>query len=239
LTRNTSSRIVWITGASSGFGRALALAFAHAGDIVIATGRSLHALKLLQRKREGRVEVHACDVRDERAVERLAKSVLRRHSRIDILVNNAGITSFAEFTDTSVREFDDILETNLRGLFLTTRSVLPSMLRRRSGLILNILSYAAKTTYTKSVAYSAAKAGAEAMMNVLRAEVRDKGIRVMNIFPGAMLTPMWPPHLRKRYSTSMMSADDVAALVVHLTQQPKTLHIEELIVRPPQGDLRV
>jgi NADP-dependent 3-hydroxy acid dehydrogenase YdfG len=230
---------VWITGASSGFGRALALAFAHAGDIVIATSRSVRALKLLQRTLEARGEVYACDVRDGRAVERLAKSVLRRHSRVDILVNNAGVTSFAEFANTSVREFDDILDTNLRGLFLTTRAVLPSMLRRRSGLILNILSYAAKTTYTRSAAYSAAKAGAEAMMNVLRAEVRGKGIGVMNIFPGAILTPMWPLHLRKRYSASMMSAEDVATLVVQLTQQPKTFHIEELIIRPPQGDLRV
>lgn len=239
MSTSRSPRTVWITGASSGIGKSLALAFVHAGDVVIATSRSLRPLKLLQHELGVMGEVYACDVRNERAVERVARKVLQRHSKVDILVNNAGVTSFAEFAGTSVKEFDEILDTNLRGLFLTTRAVLPSMIRKRDGLILNILSYAAKTTYTKSAAYSAAKAGAEAMMNVLRAEVRGKGIRVMNIYPGAILTPMWPSRLRKRHAASMMSADDVARLVVQLTEQPKTLHIEELVVRPPQGDLRV
>lgn len=239
MSTHASTRIVWITGAGSGLGRALAVAFAHSGDVVIATGRSLRTLKSLRRELGVGGEVFACDVRDERAVDRVARQVFRSHSKVDILVNNAGVTSFAEFASTGVKDFDAILDTNLRGLFLTTRSVLPSMIRRREGLILNILSYAAKTTYTKSAAYSAAKAGAEAMMNVLRAELRGKGVRVLNIYPGAILTPMWPPRLRKQYAASMMSVDDVAKLVVQLTRQPSTLHIEELVVRPPQGDLRV
>ncbi|MCI0705936.1 MAG: SDR family oxidoreductase [Ignavibacteriae bacterium] len=235
-------RIVWITGASSGIGRALAEVFAENGDVVVATSRKLSALKVLQTqllKKGSRCEILRCDVRKEEDVKQVAKTILKNYKTIDILLNNAGITSFNDFHTTSTREFDDILATNLRSLFLTSKAVLPKMLDNEKGTILNILSYAAKATYTKSAAYSTAKAGAEALMNVLREEVRDRGIKVVNVYPGAVLTAMWPKKLQKRYSRSMMSPLDVAKLVYGLSVQPDQLHVEELIVRPPSGDLRV
>ena len=236
------SRIVWISGASSGIGKSLLESFANGGDVVIGTSRRLDTLTTLVRKlnRYGKhCEAMRCDVTKETDVQRVARSILQRHKKVDILVNNAGITTLKDFLRTSTSEFDDILATNVRGLFLTSKALLPAMLKRKRGTILNVLSYAAKTTYTKSAAYTAAKSGAEAMMNVLRAEVREKGIKVVNVYPGAVLTPMWSAGMRKRHARSMMSARDIAALLYRLTLEPDSLHVEELVVRPPAGDLHV
>ncbi|MGH2569563.1 MAG: SDR family NAD(P)-dependent oxidoreductase, partial [Bacteroidota bacterium] len=151
----------------------MADAFVRGGDSVIATSRSVARLRAATNRlnRLGVVEILPCDVRRAGDVSRVARFIQRRHKKIDLLVNNAGVTAFKEFARTSLKEFDEILQSNLRGLFLTTHAILPLMMRRKRGTILNILSYAAKTTYTKSAAYSAAKAGSAAMMNSLRAEV--------------------------------------------------------------------
>lgn len=237
-----SSRIVWVTGASSGIGMALAEEFALRGDSVIATARRRGKLASLRRaimERGGACEVEACDIRSGKAVLSTNRRILRSHGRLDVLINNAGATAFTEFLATSEKAFDEVIDTNLRGMFLTTRSVLPAMLDRGKGLILNILSYAAKVTYTKSAAYSASKAGGEAMMNALRAELRGKGIQVINVFPGAVATSMWPSKFRKRHARTMMSAQDIARLVYTATIQPPPVMVEELVIRPQHGDLRV
>ncbi|HTP13574.1 MAG TPA: SDR family NAD(P)-dependent oxidoreductase, partial [Bacteroidota bacterium] len=148
---SSKSRIVWITGAGSGIGSALAAEFAARGDRVILSGRTdsrLQALQTAIRQKKGEAEVVRCDVMRPDSVEAAARSIREMAGVPDILVNNAGITVFKNFLDTSVEEFDNIVQTNLRGSFLATRAVLPSMMARSSGLILNIVSFAAKTTYT-------------------------------------------------------------------------------------------
>ena len=177
----------------------------------------------------------ALDVSDEQSVVEGLKTL--SGGKVDILINNAGVTSFKDFSDMSVREFDAIIDTNLRGLFLMTRQVLPGMLKRRKGIIVNILSFAAKTVYTGSSVYSASKAGAEALMNGLRAEVRGRGIKVVNVFPGAVETPMWSPGARKRFRNDMMNANELADLVFHSTLHANTMMLEEIVMRPQIGDL--
>ena len=240
--KSRSSRVVWITGASSGIGWTLAEVFAARGDQVIASARSVDLLRKLKHSIEakgGRCEIARMDVRSEKNVSATARELLKRVKHIDILVNNAGITYFKEFLATTTKEFDNVVNTNLRGLFLTTKGVLPSMLKRKMGLIINVLSFAAKTTYTRSGAYAASKSGAEAMMNVLRAELREKGIGVMNVYPGAVLTPMWLPKHRQKYSNQMLEPQEVAELIYEASVRAKSVMVEELIIRPPGGDLSV
>ena len=216
--------------------------FAENGDHVVAAARNLRALRDLRRHIEenGRsCEVVACDIKDESQVRKVSGVILKKYRFIDVLVNNAGVTYFKDFLSTSVREFDEVIGTNLRGLFLTTKSVVPSMLRRKRGVIVNILSFAAKTIYTKSTAYSASKSGAEAMMNVLRAEVRNSGVKIINVYPGAVFTPMWAPKHRKKYSKRMIDPNVVARLVYEASSQPLSAMVEELIIRPQGGDLRI
>jgi len=216
--------------------------FSEGGDLIAASSRKKHNLKSLRRAIEnagGTCEVFPCDVRNEAQVRKTAGLIRKKLRRVDVLVNNAGITYFKDFVSTSIREFDNVLATNLRGLFLTTRTVLPSMIKRKKGLVINILSFAAKTVYTKSAAYSASKSGAEAMMNVLRAETRDSGVKIINVYPGAVLTPMWQKHHRKKYAAKMLNTSSVARCVYETSIQEPSLMVEEVIIRPQGGDLRV
>lgn len=236
------SRVVWITGASSGLGAALAEEFVVQGDTVVAAARRRAKLQLLQKKlrgAEGSLEIYACDLRDEKNVRSVASKILAHHKAVDILINNAGVTYFKDFISTGLAEFDEVVETNLRGLFITTKNILPSMLKQKKGCIINILSYAAKTTYIESAAYSASKAGAESLMNVLRAETRDKGIKVVNVFPGAILTPIWHPRHQEKYSKVMMQPSEVAKMIYEITTKPSSLMVEDIVIRPQIGDLNV
>ena len=235
-------RVVVVTGASSGIGRALAQVFAAAGDRVVACGRDRRRLErlsdlLLAAGLDSTPSVF--DVRSESQVQKALRQVIRREGGIDLLINNAGVTVFKDLMDTTTKEFDEIIDTGLRSLFLTSKTVLPHFLKRSSGMIINILSFASKTTYTKSAAYSAAKSGAQAMMNVLREEVRHHGIGIVNVFPGAVATPMWAAAHRKKYRNQMMSADEVARAVLEASLKPPGTMIEELVIRPQTGDLRV
>jgi NADP-dependent 3-hydroxy acid dehydrogenase YdfG len=238
----STSRVVWITGASSGIGRALTEQFVSHGDSVVATARSLANLTILQEQLSsslGSCAIFQCDVTSEEQVRVTAEEILSKFGTIDILLNNAGVTYFKDFVNTSTAEFDEVVGTNLRGLFLTTKAALPGMLERKSGSIINVLSYAAKATYTGSSAYAASKAGAEAMMNVLRAETRDKGIAIVNVYPGAVFTSIWHPKHREKYGHQMIQPADVAQVVYKLSCEPAGVMIEDIVIRPQVGDLRV
>ena len=235
-------RITWITGASSGIGSALAETFVRHGDIVVGTARDEARLLDVGNRlgaSSGRYVAMACDVRKEEAVAATARKILDRFGKVDVLINSAGVTYFRDFLGTTPAEFDHVVDTNLKGTFLVTGSVLPSMLERHQGVIVNIVSYAAKASYTLSSAYAASKAGVEALMGGLRAEVRDKGIKIVNVFPGAVLTPIWNPKHRERYGDRMMKPEEVAEPVYQLTCLPASMMVEELIVRPQGGDIKV
>ncbi len=234
------NRVVWITGASTGIGFELAKVFAKSGYTIIATARRKSRLvSLVSEIRFAGHEAYAfvCDVRSERSIISTKKKILEKCGTIDIIINNAAITTFKSFIDTKPPEFDDILETNLRGSYLTTRAVLPIMIKKKKGHIINILSVAAKTVFTNSSAYAASKAGMLAMFNGLRAEVRKFNIKVSNIMPGATDTPMWSPASRQKYSSRMMTPRDIAEIAFQVASQPKKVVIEDVIIKPIKGDL--
>jgi short-subunit dehydrogenase len=163
--------------------------------------------------------------------------IVRKWGSIDVLVNNAAVTYFKPFAQTTTREFDLLMATNLRGVFLCVKSVLPGMVKRKKGTIVNIVSVSATTTFLNSSAYSASKAGVLALSRCLRAEVRKKGIRVIDVLPGAVETEMWDRKARKKYGRRMMQPADVAGVVVSLFRQPGRVLTEEIVIRPLEGDL--
>jgi 3-oxoacyl-[acyl-carrier protein] reductase len=236
-----SKRRVWITGAGSGIGHALALEYGINGYEVILSGRndtSLHDLKEAILMKKGIAHAIVCDVRKEASVNAAAKQIVENIGVPDILVNNAGITVFKGFIETTVEEFDDIMNTNLRGPFLTTKALLPSMIKRRSGIVLNVVSFAAKTTYTESSAYAASKAGMAAMMEGLRAEVRNMGIKIVNVFPGAVLTPIWHSKVRAKHGGQMLTPQEAARMIFAVSCQPPSMMVEEVVMRPQGGDIK-
>jgi short-subunit dehydrogenase len=234
------NRVVWITGASTGIGFELAKVFAKSGCTIVATARRKSRLvSLVSEIRFAGHEAYAfvCDVRSERSIISTKKKILENCGTIDILINNASITTFKSFIDTKPPEFDDILETNLRGSYLATRTVLPIMMKKKRGHIINILSVAAHTVFTNSSTYSASKAGMLAMFNVLRAEVRKYNIKVSNIMPGATDTPMWSPASRQKYSSRMMTPRDIADITFQVANQSKKVVIEDIVIKPIKGDI--
>ena len=235
-------RVIWITGASTGIGRSLADVFSSHGDTVIASARNESKLNELCRQisaARGACEIIKCDVQSEDSVLEAVERILVLHGHIDVLINNAGVTYFKDFIDTSIEQFDHVVNTNLRGTFLATKAVLPEMLQNQNGLVLNILSYAVKEVYLKSAAYSSSKAGIEAMMNVLRSEVRRQGINIVNVYPGAVSTPIWRQNQLEKFGNQMLTPEQVAEMLYQVSIQPPSLMVEEIVLRPQGGDLQV
>ena len=129
------------------------------------------------------------------------------------------------------------MNTNVRGTFLCTKAVLPTMIKNRSGHIINISSVAATTIYENSSIYSASKAALLALTNCLRSEIRKYNIKVTNILPGATETPIWDSKTRQRYKNKMMSPQDIANVVFQAYNTNKKVMIEDIVIRPIKGDL--
>jgi short-subunit dehydrogenase len=233
-------KVVWVTGASTGIGREIANEFSKAGYIVVVTGRRKSRLVQIasEIKFAGReATAFVCNMLSERSIIGTAKRIREKYGRIDCLINNAGVTTFKTFLDTKSFDFDNVINTNLRGTFLAIKYVLPQMIKNKGGHIINILSVAATTVFTNSSVYAASKAGILAMANSLRKEVRHLNVKVTNVLPGATETPMWDNKTRQKHSSKMMTANEVAQIVLQIFEQPKKIMIEDVTIRPIKGDL--
>ena len=230
---------IWVTGASSGIGRAAAIEFAKAGTNVFASARRVNELERLNSELNEEnlsVEIFPCNIASYTNVDQAVKKITANH-KIDCLVNNAGITSFKLAEDNSINEINDIINTNLLGSIYTIKAVLPKMISNGGGTIINILSVVTKSTFTKSTVYSASKWGLLGYTNSLREEVRKYNIRVINIIPGATETPIWSKEVRDKNSDRMMTTEDIARVLVWAYLQKENLVTEEIVLKPIQGDL--
>ncbi len=229
---------IWITGASTGIGQALCVAFAREGARVIASARNPQLLSTtVAAITEGEVHALPCDVSSATEVGAAHQRILEQFGPVHALINNAGTTVFRSFMDTSVEDFDRLTATNLRGSFLTTKAVLPGMVERGDGTIVMVSSMAAVHAFPDSSVYSAGKAGLKAMADCLRLEVRKSGVRVITVYPGATNTPIWPERVREKHGVKMMSPDDVAASILHACTAPLGVMIEEIRMQPIGGGL--
>ena len=230
---------IWITGASSGIGRAAACEFARTGAKVFASSRKVGELERLHKelsKEKLGVEIFPCNVASAANVEQTAKKIIAEHP-VDCLINNAGITSFKRAESNSVQEINDIINTNLLGAIYAIKYVLPHMIERGSGTIINILSIVTKKIFTNSSVYSASKSGLLAYTNSLREEVRKYNIKIINVVPGAIETPIWSEAIRTENAGRMMKPEDIAQILVWLYLQKGNMVTEEIVVRPITGDL--
>ncbi len=233
------NKIVWITGASSGIGKSIAIKFAQNGIRVAAAARRLDLLEKIKNELGDKAEFFIpvqLDISNYDDVERFYKNISGDYT-VDCLINNAGTTSFKEGIQNSIEEIQNIISVNLLGSIYAIKSVLPDMSDRKSGTIINILSVVTQKIFTASSAYSASKSGLHAYAKVLREEVRDKNIRVINVSPGATATSIWPEGVLKKYSERMMNTDSLAEIVLNIYNEKSNLVSEELVVRPIKGDL--
>ena len=230
---------VWITGGSSGIGKAAAKEFARTGSPVFVSARRIRELEKLNEELEKEklsAFIFPCNVASSANVDQTIKKI-NALQQVDCLINNAGITSFKAAEDNSVQEINDIINTNLLGSIYTIRLILPYFIKQRKGTIINIISSAAKKIFTNSSAYTASKLGLLGYTNVLREEIRKYNIRVINILPGATETPMWSAEVRKTSSERMMTPEEVARLLVWVYLQEGNMVPEEITIKPVEGDL--
>ena len=233
-------KVVVVTGASKGIGKAIASAFTAAGAKVVLAARTRETLEQVAAElRESGAEAMAVptDVTDVDAVQRLIEQALTAYQRVDILVNNAGIGYFGPVVDFAPDDWDTVLNSNLKAVYLCAKYALPPMLAQGSGQIINVLSIAAKVAFEASAAYCAAKAGALALTKVLAAEVRQQKIRVTAVLPGSVHTPFWDDIPEHPDFEQMLKPEHVADTVVSVCQQPLGMVTEEIVVMPPLGIL--
>ena len=187
-------RIALVTGAASGIGQGIALAFAAEGaDVVIAdrVSEDAAAATLDGIRSHGREALFVeTDVSDEAQVQRMAEAAIGRFGRVDILVNNAGIFSESLLEEMSTAEWDRVLNTNLRSVFLCIRALIGPMLERGDGRIINIASQLGQIGGVSAVHYSASKAGVIGLTKALAREVSSRGVLVNAIAPGPIETPL-------------------------------------------------
>jgi 3-oxoacyl-[acyl-carrier protein] reductase len=227
-------RIALVTGASRGFGRAIALAFAHQGaDVVVnyhASGAAAAEVAASIEKLGRRALAVRADVGNEADVRALVDTALARFGRLDVLVNNAGIMDRGPFADADVSAYARMFATNVNGTLLCTRAALPAMIERRYGRIINLSSQLARAGVGTGgfAAYATTKGAIEAFTRALAHEVGEHGITVNAIAPGGIDTDMsravMTPEYRARRTRELPvrhfgSLDDVAYCALFLADQ--------------------
>src|SRR5215469_15765622 len=186
-------KVAVITGGSRGIGRAMAKVFAGAGFAVVITSRDELRLKSALAELKGsasNIEGLICDVCSPGSVAKLFAEIKRQHGSIDVLVNNAGVAhELRPVERLPLETWKEVINTNLTGTFLVTQAALPLM--KSGGTIVNNLSVAAIQPFEGMSAYNASKFGALGFTNVLREELRQRGIRVLALIPGPTDTEIW------------------------------------------------
>ena len=213
-----SGKTALITGAGRGIGRATAIAFAKEGINVGLVGRTLENLQKVAEELKAydvKVAMATADVANNDSITAAVESIRAELGAIDILVNNAGISKFGKFLELTPEEWTNIVDVNLKGVYYTTRAVLPEMIERQTGDIINISSTAGQKGAPLTSAYSASKAAVIGMSESLMLEVRKHNIRVVTLTPSTVATDMaLELQLTDGNPEKVMQAEDLAELMV-------------------------
>ncbi len=234
---------VLITGATSGIGRATAEYFAARGHNLVICGRRKNRLQELQESLEKRVTVHCLqfDVRDREAVFSEIGSLPEEFSRIDILINNAGNAHGLDFIDEgNLDDWDSMLDINVKGLLYVSKAILPQMVERKSGHIINIGSTAGKEVYPRGNVYCASKHAVDAINQAMRIDLNAHGIRVGAVNPGLVETEFSEVRFKgdtdkaeKVYQGYQpLKPEDIAEIIHFVVTRPYHVNIADLVVMP-------
>jgi len=239
-------KTILITGATSGFGEAIARLFADSGDWqLILTGRRQQRLDTLQDELGGPSKVHTCcfDITDRNAVESTLDKLPDQFNDIDVLINNAGLALGLEPADkTNLDDWDRMVDTNIKGLMYCTHNLLPKMRKRQIGYIINIGSIAGNWPYPGGNVYCASKAFVKQFSLALRADLLGSGIRVTNIEPGNAETEFSMVRFKDDeqragsvyQDTVALTAQDIADTVLWLVNTPQHVNVTTMEIMPTE-----
>ncbi|RRQ50195.1 SDR family NAD(P)-dependent oxidoreductase [Maribacter algicola] len=236
-------KTAFITGATSGIGKATAEHFANNGIDLILCGRRESRLKALKETFGKKVGVHTLcfDVRDKEAVQKAIQSLPNAFSKIDILINNAGNAhGFDPINEGSMDDWDAMIDINVKGLLYVSKTILPQMIERKNGHIINIGSTAGKEVYPKGNVYCASKYAVDAINQGMRIDLNQYGIRVGAINPGLVETEFSNVRFKgdeeradnvyKGYQP--LKPEDIADIIYFVVTRPYHVNIADLIVMP-------
>ena len=233
--RPLAGQVALVTGASRGIGLAIARQLGRMGARVAICARNSGSLKrAAQALRRAGVETLAvtADVTRADQLEALVERTRKTFGPIDILVNNAGIGVFGPAHELREGDWDAVLDTNLKAVFLASKAVAPEMIRRRAGHIINISSLAGKNAFAGGGAYCASKWGLLGLTYCMAEDLRAYGVRVSAICPGTVATE-FSPHAGKD-AAKMLQPEDVAHAVAAVVTQAPQSFISEILLRPTQ-----
>ncbi|MCZ6777081.1 MAG: SDR family NAD(P)-dependent oxidoreductase [Ignavibacteria bacterium] len=243
--QSLKNKVVCITGASSGIGAACASEFAKQGCALLLGARRIDRLETLAAGLSSQygVRVHTVklDVTNQKEVEQIFTSLPRDWQAIDILVNNAGLTrGLTNLYEGAIQDWEEIIDTNVKGLLYVTRSVLPGMVKRNSGHVINIGSIAGHQTYPKGNVYCASKFAVTGLTRGLIMDLLGTAVRVSSVDPGLVETEFSEVRFRgdkdraaKTYAgLTPLRPEDVGEIVVFCATRPDHVNIGEVIVTP-------
>jgi NADP-dependent 3-hydroxy acid dehydrogenase YdfG len=233
-------QVAIVTGASQGIGEAIALRFAEMGVHLMLCARNEQkllalSLKILEAYPTVRCLLRPCDAQDATQVEAVVQATIHQLGQVDILINNAGVAPHVGlFQEISIEEIERTIDTNLKGCMYFMRAVIPHMVERQTGAIVNINSIAGLTAYPYWSVYDASKFGLRALTEAVAQEQRSNHIKVIGIYPGAVDTLIWkstqltePPP-----KEGMLQASHVADAVAYVLDQPPEVFIKEVVLEP-------
>ena len=228
-----ASAVALITGSSRGIGKAIARKLASLGASISVCGRDAKAVQSTGRELQTlgtRVHAQTADVTQARDITALVQATEDELGPITILVNNAGIGSFGPAHDKTEEEWERVLNTNLKSVFLVSKAVVPSLIRQRHGDIINIASLAGRNTFAGGGLYCASKWGLLGLTGCMAEDLRGYGIRVSAICPGSVYTEF--SGRGPKDPSKVLTADDVAHAVAMLALQGPQSFISEVHLRP-------
>ena len=233
-------KVALVTGAGRGIDKAVALPLAKLGCHVVLAARTSEELEGVKREIEndkGIAIAVPTDLTRDEDIENLVAESLRQFGAVDILINNAGWGKRASVVRSKIADWDQTLRVNLRAPMLLAQKLLPAMIEKGEGAVINIGSVSGKSGEANGAAYSASKFGLIGFTQSLFEEVREQGIKVAVILPGFVDTPMIPPvkHLDR---SKMIQADDVAQAVLYVLNAPVTACPVEITIRPQRTPYR-
>jgi NADP-dependent 3-hydroxy acid dehydrogenase YdfG len=227
------AKTIVITGASSGIGREIALEMAPDGHSFFLMGRNKERLESVRKEVEalgGKVVIGIGDVSEEETVDKLYKSIQQNIGKADVFVANAGVGHFGNLETLSIQQYDEQFNTNVRGVFLWLRKVLPEMKSRNSGQIIVTSSNLGLKTSARASIYAATKHAVQAMVWSLRDELKGTLIKAATINPGSVDTPWFDGKDVDR--STMLSARDVAKAARLIIDQTETSNIDLVHLMP-------
>ena len=235
------NKIILITGATSGIGRATAIRFANVGARLILCGRRKEKLDVLVKDLGENHQSRIFDVRDKKAVFKAIESLPKEFKKIDVLINNAGNAHGMDSAQTAnLDDWDAMIDSNVKGLMYVTKAVLPFMVEKQKGQIINLGSIAAKEVYPDGSVYCSSKAAVDSFTKGLRVDLNPLGIRVGAIHPGLVETEFSyvrfkgdQKRSKKVYEgMNALNADDIADAILYMTQVPEKVNIADMVILP-------